>query len=105
MPSYAASPAPLQDNGLKTIIRSHEGPDARASRDDNMKGMLEGWTLDHDTPAGRLFTCFSAPDYPQFQDTEDRYRNKAAVAVLTAPTWHEPRFLQFEAAPRPPAPA
>jgi serine/threonine-protein phosphatase 5 len=47
---------------------------------------------------------FSAPDYPQFQDAEEaeRYKNKAAVAVLEAPEYAAPTFLQFEAVlPRP----
>ena len=29
--------------------------------------MKQGFTIDHVTPAGRLLTVFSAPDYPQFQ--------------------------------------
>ena len=29
--------------------------------------MSQGFTIDHVTPAGRLLTVFSAPDYPQFQ--------------------------------------
>lgn len=65
--------------------------------------MLQGFTLDHDTPAGQLYTCFSAPDYPQFQSVppEERYRNRAAVAVLTAPAWGTPHFWTFTEAPRP----
>lgn len=65
--------------------------------------MTEGHTLDHDTPAGRLMTVFSAPDYPQFvPESHARYNNKAALAVLTAPDYAAPTFLQFEAVrPRP----
>lgn len=40
------------------------GPDARVLRPD-MQPMGGGWTLDHDTPAGKLYTVFSAPAYPQ----------------------------------------
>ena len=41
----------LADNGLRLILRSHEGPDAREGRDD-MEPMAQGYTLDHDTPRG-----------------------------------------------------
>lgn len=65
--------------------------------------MTEGYTLDHETPAGRLVTVFSAPDYPQFvPEAHARYENKAALAVLTGPEYAMPTFLQFEAVhPRP----
>jgi serine/threonine-protein phosphatase 5 len=94
----------LRENDLKLILRSHEGPDARADRPE-MGSMLEGWTEDHVTPAGRLMTVFSAPDYPQFlPDDAERYRNKAAVAILSAPDFATPVMKQFEAAlPRPEA--
>ncbi|KAL6776700.1 hypothetical protein ACKKBF_B30600 [Auxenochlorella protothecoides x Auxenochlorella symbiontica] len=92
----------LEENGLRLILRSHEGPDAREGRED-LSPMTEGHTLDHDTPAGRLMTVFSAPDYPQFvPESHARYNNKAALAVLTAPDYAAPTFLQFEAVrPRP----
>ncbi|PSC75899.1 Serine threonine-phosphatase 7 [Micractinium conductrix] len=94
----------LAENGLRLVLRSHEGPDAREGRDD-MGPMTAGWTLDHDTPAGKLMTVFSAPDYPQFMPEEaERYQNLAAVAVLTAPDWATPDMRQFAAAhPRPEA--
>lgn len=94
----------LLDNNLKLILRSHEGPDARDDRDD-MGNMLEGYTEDHVTPAGRLLTIFSAPDYPQFMaDGVDRYKNKAAVAVLSGPDYDTPVMKQYEASlPRPKA--
>jgi serine/threonine-protein phosphatase 5 len=41
----------LRKNGLRLIVRSHEGPDARIDRQD-MPPMDVGFTLDHDTPAG-----------------------------------------------------
>jgi serine/threonine-protein phosphatase 5 len=94
----------LTENGLRLVLRSHEGPDARDGRDD-MQPMSGGYTLDHDTPAGKLMTVFSAPDYPQFmpEDTE-RYNNLAAVAVLTGPDWATPNMQQYAAAhPRPEA--
>ena len=51
---------------------------------------------------GQVVTVFSAPDYPQFQVDEDRYRNKAAIAILGPPNYDAPTFKQFEAAlPRP----
>jgi hypothetical protein len=54
-------PCPLQrflaENGLRLVLRSHEGPDAREGRED-MQGMTQGYTLDHDTPAGKLMTVF-----------------------------------------------
>jgi serine/threonine-protein phosphatase 5 len=92
----------LGENKLKLILRSHEGPDARDDRED-MGNMLEGYTEDHVTPAGRLITVFSAPDYPQFMaEGVDRYKNKAAVAVLTGPNYDTPAMTQYEAAlPRP----
>ena len=47
----------LTENGLRLVLRSHEGPDARDGRDD-MQPMSGGYTLDHDTPAGKLMTVF-----------------------------------------------
>lgn len=96
----------LRENGLRLIVRSHEGPDARDSREDGMAGMGDGWTLDHDVPGvGKLVTVFSAPDYPQFQDTEKRFNNRGAVCVLRPETGYcDPSFVQFEAVlPRPEA--
>eukprot|EP01025_Chloroclados_australasicus_P054129 TRINITY_DN6412_c2_g1_i4.p1 TRINITY_DN6412_c2_g1~~TRINITY_DN6412_c2_g1_i4.p1 ORF type:complete len:391 (-),score=26.49 TRINITY_DN6412_c2_g1_i4:80-1201(-) len=68
----------LSTNNLKLIIRSHEGPDARYDRPD-LQSLHNGWTEDHVTQAGKLITLFSAPDYPQFQDTaNERRQNKGA---------------------------
>lgn len=94
----------LQENGLKMIIRSHEGPDAREMRPD-MPAMKEGYTKDHETDSGTLMTVFSAPDYPQFVRPDvERYNNKAAVVVLTAPDYSSPNIKQYEAVlPRPKA--
>jgi len=78
-----------------------QGPDAREKRE-GMGSMHGGWSVDHATPAGRLATLFSAPDYPQFvAEGEARYNNAAAVAVLTGPQYDEPQILTFLAAPRP----
>ncbi|XP_011038099.1 PREDICTED: serine/threonine-protein phosphatase 7-like isoform X2 [Populus euphratica] len=86
---------------LKLIIRSHEGPDAREKRP-GLGGMDEGYTIDHVVPSGKLITLFSAPDYPQFQATEERYKNKGAYIVLKPPCFDDPEFLSFEAiTPRP----
>ena len=48
-------------------------------------------------------TVFSAPDYPQFQCSQDeRYNNLGAVAVLEAAgEYCQPRMLQYRAAGRP----
>ncbi|CAK7357571.1 unnamed protein product [Dovyalis caffra] len=86
---------------LKLIIRSHEGPDAREKRP-GLGGMDEGYTIDHVVPSGKLITLFSAPDYPQFQATEDRHKNKGAYIVLKPPRFDVPEFHSFEAVtPRP----
>eukprot|EP00246_Nothoceros_aenigmaticus_P007505 TRINITY_DN2135_c0_g1_i2.p1 TRINITY_DN2135_c0_g1~~TRINITY_DN2135_c0_g1_i2.p1 ORF type:complete len:133 (-),score=19.04 TRINITY_DN2135_c0_g1_i2:257-610(-) len=57
----------MEQNHLKLIVRSHEGPDARDRRSD-MADMSKGYTIDHQVDAGKLVTLFSAPDYPQFQE-------------------------------------
>jgi len=90
-------------NGVACVLRSHEGPDARDGRD-GMSGILGGWALDHAGAAGSLYTVFSAADYPMFvPEGESRFNNLGAVAVLTAPSWARPNFIQYPAAPRPPA--
>lgn len=86
----------LKKNNLKLIIRSHEGPDAREKRP-GLGGMDEGYTIDHVVESGKLITVFSAPDYPQFQATEERYKNKGAYIVLESPNFDTPIFHSFEA--------
>ncbi|GFP95344.1 serine/threonine-protein phosphatase 7 [Phtheirospermum japonicum] len=91
----------LKKFNLKLIIRSHEGPDARDKRPD-LGGMDLGYAIDHIVESGKLITLFSAPDYPQFQAAEERYRNKAAYIVLEPPHFDTPIFHSFEAVtPRP----
>lgn len=91
----------LKKFSLKLIIRSHEGPDAREKRP-GLGGMDAGYTVDHVVPSGKLITVFSAPDYPQFQATEERYKNKGAYIVLDPPNFDIPVFHSFEAVtPRP----
>lgn len=91
----------LKKYNLKLIIRSHEGPDAREKRP-GLGGMDVGYTIDHIVESGKLITLFSAPDYPQFQATEERYRNKGAYIVLEPPHFDTPIFHTFEAVtPRP----
>ncbi|KAJ4811230.1 Serine/threonine-protein phosphatase [Rhynchospora pubera] len=86
---------------IKLIIRSHEGPDARDKRHE-LGGMDKGYTIDHVVASGQLITVFSAPDYPQFQATEERYNNQGAYIVLNPPDYSTPVFHSFEAArPRP----
>lgn len=91
----------LKKFDLKLVIRSHEGPDAREKRP-GLGGMDEGYTIDHVVESGKLITLFSAPDYPQFQATEERYKNKGAYIVLEPPNFDTPVFHSFEAiTPRP----
>ena len=93
-----------RENDVQLVLRSHEGPDARADRDDGLARMMEGYTVDHVGPHGTLATVFSAPDYPQFQETEIRSNNLGAVAVLSGPNWTTPRFVTYQAMlPRPAA--
>lgn len=88
----------LKQNKLKLIIRSHEGPDARVGRDD-FGDMLCGYSLDHDGQSGKLYTLFSAPDYPQFG--KRRYNNEGAYAILKSPDFECPSFHSFKSAERP----
>ncbi|KAL8550008.1 hypothetical protein ACS0TY_008725 [Phlomoides rotata] len=91
----------LKKYNFKLIIRSHEGPDARDKRPD-LGGMDLGYTIDHIVESGKLITLFSAPDYPQFQATEERFKNKASYIVLEPPNFDTPIFHSFEAVtPRP----
>ncbi|CAB4311508.1 unnamed protein product [Prunus armeniaca] len=93
----------LKEFQLKLIIRSHEGPDAREKRP-GLGGMDEGYTIDHIVESGKLITLFSAPDYPQFQNTEERYKNKGAYIILEPPNFDDPIFHSFKAiTPRPKA--
>ncbi|KAL6226871.1 hypothetical protein ACLB2K_000831 [Fragaria x ananassa] len=87
---------------LKLIIRLHEGPDARDKRP-GLEGMDQGYTIDHVVESGKRITLFSAPDYPQFQVTQKRYKkNKGAYIVLEPPNFDDPVFHSFEAvSPRP----
>ncbi|CAI8612000.1 unnamed protein product [Vicia faba] len=88
----------LKQHNLKLIIRSHEGPDARAGRDD-FGDMLNGYSIDHDGESGKLYTLFSAPGYPQFG--EKRYNNEGAYAILKWPDFATPSFQSFKSAERP----
>ncbi|KAG7594433.1 Serine/threonine-specific protein phosphatase/bis(5-nucleosyl)-tetraphosphatase [Arabidopsis thaliana x Arabidopsis arenosa] len=91
----------LQDNDLKWIIRGKGAPDERAKRDD-LAPMNGGYAKDHEG----LITLFSAPDHPQFQDTEERHTNKAAYIILQIPECEELKFQPLEAvSPRPKAEA
>jgi len=80
------------------------GPDARWGRD-NVAPMDTGHTVDHVTPAGRLVTVFSAPDYPQFQEepAAERYNNAASVLRLLPPTYAAYDVITYSAVPRPAA--
>lgn len=49
-----------------------------------MQPMGKGWTLDHDTPAGRLYTVFSAPAYPCFGCPQVRRAGRAAAGGACA---------------------
>ncbi|XP_039850160.1 serine/threonine-protein phosphatase 7-like isoform X2 [Panicum virgatum] len=61
--------------------------------------MNNGFTIDHQVNSGKLITVFSAPDYPQFQASEERYNNLGAYLVLRAPDFATPMFCSFESAP------
>ncbi|XP_030490639.2 serine/threonine-protein phosphatase 7 inactive homolog isoform X1 [Cannabis sativa] len=88
----------LKQSNLKLIIRSHEGPDARDGRD-GFEDMLSGYSTDHVEESGKLYTLFSAPNYPQFG--EINYKNEGAYAVLKPPNFESPSFHQFKAIERP----
>ncbi|XP_024027915.1 uncharacterized protein LOC21388598 [Morus notabilis] len=88
----------LKESKLKLIIRSHQGPDARAGQDE-FGDMLNGYSLDHDGESGKMYTLFSAPDYPQFG--EPKYNNEGAYAVLKPPNFETPSFHSFKAVERP----
>ncbi|RLN08728.1 hypothetical protein C2845_PM11G22280 [Panicum miliaceum] len=93
----------LETNNLKLIIRSHEGPDARHNNDD-LPGVDKGYAVDHVVKSGKLITLFSAPDYPQFQASENRYNNDGAYIVLGPPDFADPEYHSFKAVkPRPEA--
>lgn len=102
-----ATRAFLEANGLRLVLRSHEGPDARADRiEEGMLPMMEGFTVDHDCgEAGKLCTVFSAPSYPQFLSRgEERVHNQGAFVRLRPDTdYVEPAPVVFDAAPRPDA--
>lgn len=64
--------------------------------------MEDGYTIDHVVESGKLITLFSAPDYPQFQATPERHKNRGAYIVLEPPEFDTPVFHSFEAiTPRP----
>ncbi|KAL6144541.1 hypothetical protein ACLB2K_055233 [Fragaria x ananassa] len=83
----------LRQSNLKLIIRSHEGPDVRENQDD-FGDMLNGYSVDHVGESGKLYTLFSAPDYPQCG--EKRYNNKGVYAVLKPPDFESPSFHSFK---------
>ncbi len=63
-------------------------------------GSLLSWCF----AEGKLVTVFSAPDYPQFQPSqEDRFNNLGAVAVLRGShdNYASPEMIEYSAAPRP----
>ncbi|CAA7026233.1 unnamed protein product [Microthlaspi erraticum] len=81
----------LKQSNLKMIIRSHEGPDARADRED-MGNMLSGYSADHEVESGKLYTIFSAS---MFSQGSRNYENEGAYAVLEPPNFTEPRFVSY----------
>ncbi|XP_006287216.2 serine/threonine-protein phosphatase 7 inactive homolog [Capsella rubella] len=81
----------LKESNLKMIIRSHEGPDARADRED-MGNMLSGYSIDHEVEAGKLCTVFSAS---MFSQGSRSYENEGAYVVLEPPSFTEPRFVSY----------
>nr|XP_023922986.1 serine/threonine-protein phosphatase 7-like isoform X2 [Quercus suber] len=90
----------LKMSKLKLIIRSHEGPDVRTGQ--HLFGdMLCGYSLDHEGELGKLYTLFSAPDYPQFG--RKIFTNEGAYAVLQSPNFESPSFHSFKAVEKPKA--
>ncbi|KAM3699463.1 hypothetical protein ACJW31_05G027700 [Castanea mollissima] len=90
----------LKMSKLKLIIRSHEGPDMRTGQ--HLFGdMLCGYSLDHEGELGKLYTLFSAPDYPQFG--RKIFTNEGAYAVLQSPNFESPSFHSFKAVEKPKA--
>ncbi|XP_065620919.1 serine/threonine-protein phosphatase 7 [Quercus suber] len=88
----------LKMSKLKLIIRSHEGPDVRTGQ--HLFGdMLCGYSLDHEGELGKLYTLFSAPDYPQFG--RKIFTNEGAYAVLQSPNFESPSFHSFKAVEKP----
>ncbi|KAM4110917.1 hypothetical protein ACJW30_05G028500 [Castanea mollissima] len=88
----------LKMSKLKLIIRSHEGPDVRTGQ--HLFGdMLCGYSLDHEGELGKLYTLFSAPDYPQFGRKIST--NEGAYAVLQSPNFESPSFHSFKAVEKP----
>ncbi|KAL6134652.1 hypothetical protein ACLB2K_066880 [Fragaria x ananassa] len=83
----------LRQSNLKLIIRSHEGPDVRENQDD-FGDMPSGYSVDHVGESGKLYTLFSAPDYPQCG--EKRYNNKGVYAVLKPLDFESPSFHSFK---------
>lgn len=90
----------LKMSKLKLIIRSHQGPDMRAAQG-HLGNMLSGYSMDHDVDSGKLYTLFSAPDYPQFG--RKTYTNEGAYAILKPPNFGSPSFHSFKAVDRPKA--
>ncbi|VVA24044.1 PREDICTED: serine/threonine-phosphatase [Prunus dulcis] len=84
----------LKQSNLKLIIRSHEGPDVRADQDE-FGDMLSGYSLDHVGESGKLYTLFSASDYPQLD--EKRYNNEGVYALLEPPNLEFPSFYSLKA--------
>ncbi|XP_022133758.1 serine/threonine-protein phosphatase 7-like isoform X3 [Momordica charantia] len=88
----------LKLSNLKLIIRSHEGPDSRDGKID-FDDMIMGYSTDHDRESGKLYTLFSAPDFPQFG--RKSYNNEGAYATLKPPDFETPSFHTFKAADKP----
>ncbi|XP_008458903.1 serine/threonine-protein phosphatase 7-like isoform X2 [Cucumis melo] len=90
----------LKLSNLKLIIRSHEGPDSRDGKID-FDDMIMGYSTDHDIESGKLYTLFSAPDFPQFG--QKSYCNEGAYATLKHPDFETPSFHTFKAVDKPKA--
>lgn len=88
----------LKLSNLKLIIRSHEGPDSRDGKID-FDDMIMGYSTDHDIESGKLYTLFSAPDFPQFG--QKSYNNEGAYATLKYPDFETPSFHTFKAVDKP----
>jgi hypothetical protein len=89
--AVAAVQSFLADNGLRLIIRSHEGPDARDKRleGDRMPSVDSGYAVDHDTPSEYVSVLFNTYLKPGIVHVEclNAERVKCHSALQTFFVW------------------
>ena len=93
----------LNNQEIKLIIRSHEGPDSRDSeiapdRSEHFPSLRDGFSVDQKCDDTSLVTVFSAPDYPQHEKSD----NNASIIFLKGPCYYKDyEVVTFKASPRP----